>query len=152
MPCALQITGGMLNGVSPNYRDMAPALRAITSVSYNRHAASIVHSACTALLVLPWLASSVVQSLAPAPAAPLADACIAGWLAGMPLGPGCCRWAIEVVTIQQYANFPQWRWPATKAAMSAAGKPTPAVRTTGLPVGLPIAACCLLSYEPFILS
>jgi hypothetical protein len=92
VPCGLQITGGMLNGVSPNYRDMAPALRAITSVSYNRHAASIAHSACTALLVLPWLASSVVQSLAPAPAAPLADACIAGWLAGWL----ACLWDLGV--------------------------------------------------------
>ena len=32
----LLIAGGMLNGVSPNYRDMAPALRGLTSISYNR--------------------------------------------------------------------------------------------------------------------
>lgn len=35
-PHSLQIAGGMLNGVSPNYRDMAPALQALTSISYNR--------------------------------------------------------------------------------------------------------------------
>jgi hypothetical protein len=72
----LQITGGMLNGVSPNYRDMAPALRAITSVSYNRCVACPL-CALPALHCLYCLAaSSVVQSLALLPAAPLADACM----------------------------------------------------------------------------
>lgn len=32
----LLIAGGMLNGVSPNYRNMAPALRGLTAISYNR--------------------------------------------------------------------------------------------------------------------
>lgn len=38
----LMIMGGMLNGVSPNYRDMAPSLRSLTSISYNRWAIEIV--------------------------------------------------------------------------------------------------------------
>ena len=38
-PARPQIMGGMLNGVSPNYRGMAPALRALTALSYNRCAA-----------------------------------------------------------------------------------------------------------------
>ncbi|KAL4458314.1 hypothetical protein ABPG75_013179 [Micractinium tetrahymenae] len=62
----LMIMGGMLNGVSPNYREMAPSLRSLTSISYN-------------------------------------------------------RWAIEIVTVQSFAHFPEWRWPATKSAMNAAG-------------------------------
>lgn len=41
-----QIMGGMLNGVSPNYRDMAPSLRSLTSISYNRCAVQApAHSA-----------------------------------------------------------------------------------------------------------
>lgn len=38
----LQVSGGMLNGVQPNYRDMAPALRGLTSISYNRWAVEVV--------------------------------------------------------------------------------------------------------------
>ena len=38
----LQITGGQLNGVSPNYRSMGPGLRALTAISYNRWAVEAV--------------------------------------------------------------------------------------------------------------
>ncbi|PRW59962.1 white-brown complex 30 [Chlorella sorokiniana] len=62
----LLIAGGMLNGVSPNYRDMAPALRGLTSISYN-------------------------------------------------------RWAVELVTVLSFSQYPQWRWPSTKAVMATAG-------------------------------
>lgn len=38
----IQIAGGLLNGVSPNHREMAPALRVLTSLSYNRWAVEAV--------------------------------------------------------------------------------------------------------------
>lgn len=36
----------MLNGVSPNYRELAPSLRSLTSISYNRCAAQAAHRSC----------------------------------------------------------------------------------------------------------
>lgn len=37
--------------------------------------------------------------------------------------PGVCRWAVELVSVLSFAQYPQWRWPATKAVMATAGAP-----------------------------
>ena len=34
---------------------------------------------------------------------------------------GVCRWAVELVSVLSFAQYPQWRWPATKAVMAMAG-------------------------------
>lgn len=95
----LLIMGGMLNGVSPNYRGMAPALRALTAVSYNRRAAARHEG---------WGARPRPLHASLAWAHTLCH-------------PRARRWAVEIVAVITFQHYPDWRRPAAKAVMNLAG-------------------------------